>query len=63
MQLGDVVITNVGGERKKQVAAWTAKPKTISKHDMDLKRLDNGSSSPSHWKCENCEETDNLWLI
>ncbi|CAG9856066.1 unnamed protein product [Phyllotreta striolata] len=42
---------------------WDGEVRAVSKYANDLKQLDNGIKiSPTGWKCEKCDKTDNLWL-
>ncbi|XP_019864761.2 ubiquitin carboxyl-terminal hydrolase 5 isoform X1 [Aethina tumida] len=42
---------------------WDGEARMVSKYASNLTQLDNGIKiSPSGWKCEKCDKTENLWL-
>ncbi|KAF5272753.1 hypothetical protein FQA39_LY07780 [Lamprigera yunnana] len=44
-------------------STWDGEARVVSKFASNLLQLDNGIKiSPSGWKCEKCQKTDNLWL-
>lgn len=60
------VIDHDGMRSKMQASTWDADNERVeSKYARGLEQLQNGkkiSQDPSTWKCEESEETQNLWL-
>lgn len=50
-------------EKQTMTGTWDGEIRRVSKYSNDLEQLPNGKKiSPTGWKCEKCDLTNNLWL-
>uniref|UniRef100_H2ZM55 Ubiquitin carboxyl-terminal hydrolase n=1 Tax=Ciona savignyi TaxID=51511 RepID=H2ZM55_CIOSA len=57
------ILSSTSASKKEDELSWDGEIRSVSKHAVGLKQLDNGVKiPPSGWKCSKCDLTKNLWL-